>query len=137
MTSGLLHSVGHLKVDRFGLCILLVQIVLALYYYTPLHCDKYDERFAWRMLSEIGTSEKSFQIECFNVVGRYNATMPCEYTNYFNKRWQFVIEMGDSYVMKRAVEFICIVEGYSHVKYNHKFYFTDGSIVERNNTIVC
>lgn len=120
-----------------GLCIILMQILLATRYYTWLNDDPMNERFAWRMLSEVSMAKREITWDATTIVGEYNATLHIPSNKWFSPIWERCILFGDWIILDNAANYICEKETVDYVKYHFKATFLDGNYHVKTRVYKC
>lgn len=91
-------------VDRcFIIIFLAIQIYLPLDYYI-FREDKMDERFAWRMFSDINLSRVEV---VFTQESMDGDMIPLDITNHMPRIWAHHVKRGYSYLLRRVCEHLC------------------------------
>ena len=123
--------------DVISLCIVTLQILMALYYYTPLNKDIMDERFSWRMFSEVTLTDRELEWEGLTVISGYNATKRISMEKRFTKIWAVILKRGEDTLLNRAVEYLCDMEPVDYIRYVFSARFLDGRLLTKDVTRRC
>lgn len=90
--------------EKCFICLFLaIQVYLPVDYYF-FREDKMDERFAWRMFSDISLSKIEI---VFTEENEKNELVPIDLGVYMPPVWIIQINRGKSYLLKRVCEYLC------------------------------
>lgn len=96
-----------------------------------------DERFAWRMFSDISLTERIVRYKAINRAGQYNGTEKIELERYFSNKWLVIIRGGDDGILNRVSEYLCKVTSSDFVEYEFRARFLDNSSLKKRKQTEC
>jgi hypothetical protein len=88
----------------FRWCVIALSIILTIEYYVHRQ-DTFDERFAWRMFSNVFLASKQVSFWAITQEKRTDVRIDAIYS----KRWTRIISLGHTQVIKEASRHICMV----------------------------
>lgn len=120
-----------------GWLIVSFQFFIALYYYTPFHHDKMDERWSWRMFSENTMIESKLYAFTITEVGKHNASRQIDLESYIGNSWLFVMKQGTDVMLRKMSEYLCRTIETNYTVYVYNAVFLDGSMISKKDGIKC
>jgi len=125
----------NIYIHVFVLAFTIVQLYLPLRYYL-FNDDPLDERFAWRMFSEIAMSGK--EIEFWAEMRDSGLEVPIDHESFLGDHWTSIVLRGKRQVVDNACSYFCReIEKARSVHAHFVMYKWEGGVYETFHKAEC